>query len=88
MLLEHDAIRLPPMAWPTSSAPVDHLETGEVSDHGDAAVLNGNLPAADWLWADRSYDADRSRNAPLEKDFQALHPRSEVPQQRFQIRQV
>jgi transposase len=34
------------------------ITAGQVSDHTSAANLLGSLPSADWLLADRGYDAD------------------------------
>jgi transposase len=34
------------------------MTAGEVSDYTGAAALLGSLPAAEWMIADRGYDAD------------------------------
>jgi len=39
------------------------LTAGQVSDHTGAAPLLGSLPAAEWMIADRGYDADWFRDA-------------------------
>lgn len=39
------------------------ITAGHVSDYAGAAALLGGLPKAEWLLADRSYDADWSREA-------------------------
>lgn len=39
------------------------MTAGQVSDHTGAAALLGSLPAAEWLIADRGYDADWFRDA-------------------------
>mgnify|MGYP003543667993 FL=1 len=39
------------------------MTAGEVSDYTGAAALLGSLPKAEWLLADRGYDADWFRNA-------------------------
>jgi transposase len=36
------------------------MSAGQVSDYTGAAALLGGLPAAQWLLADRGYDADWS----------------------------
>jgi transposase len=40
---------------------------GEVSDYTGAAALLGSLPAAEWMIADRGYDADWFRDALKDK---------------------
>ena len=43
----------------TSGRPVRlFITSGQVSDYTGAAVLMNSLPEADWLLADRGYDAD------------------------------
>ncbi len=39
------------------------MTAGQVSDHTGAAALLGSLPGAEWLIADRGYDADWFREA-------------------------
>ena len=39
------------------------MTAGQVSDYTGAAALLGSLPAAEWLLADRGYDADWFREA-------------------------
>ena len=39
------------------------MTAGQVSDYTGAAALLGSLPAAEWLIADRGYDADWFRDA-------------------------
>ena len=39
------------------------MTAGQVSDYTGAAALLGSLPKADWLLADRGYDADWFRSA-------------------------
>jgi transposase len=39
------------------------MSAGQVSDDIGAAALLRSLPAAEWLIADRGYDADWFRNA-------------------------
>ncbi len=39
------------------------MTAGQVSDHTGAAALLSSLPGADWLLADRGYDADWFRDA-------------------------
>ena len=38
------------------------MTAGQVSDYTGAAALLGSLPAAEWLIADRGYDADWFRD--------------------------
>lgn len=56
------------------------MSAGQVSDYTGAAALLSSLPEAEWLLADRGYDADWYR--------EALHPGPEVPRQARQIRQA
>ena len=49
------------------------MTAGQVSDYTGAAALLGSLPAAEWLIADRGYDADWFRDALKEGDT-LLHP--------------
>ena len=43
----------------TSGRPIRlFITAGQVSDYTGAAALMNNLPEADWLLADRGYDAD------------------------------
>ncbi|WP_281281797.1 IS5 family transposase [Paracoccus gahaiensis] len=44
------------------------------SDYTGAAALLGNLPKAEWLLADRGYDADWLREASDDKGIQACIP--------------
>lgn len=39
------------------------MTAGQVSDYTGAAALLGSLPAAEWMIADRGYDADWFREA-------------------------
>lgn len=39
------------------------MTAGQVSDYTGAAALLGSLPAAEWMIADRGYDADWFRDA-------------------------
>ena len=43
------------------------MTAGQVSDYTGAAALLGSLPAAEWLIADRGYDADWFRDALKDK---------------------
>lgn len=47
---------------------------GEVSDHTGAAALLGRMPKADWLLADRGYDADWYREAMKYKEIRVCIP--------------
>ena len=39
------------------------MSAGQVSDYTGAAAMLGSLPKADWILADRGYDADWFREA-------------------------
>ena len=43
------------------------MTAGQVSDYTGAAALLGSLPNAEWLLADRGYDADWFRDALKDK---------------------
>ena len=43
------------------------MTTGQASDYTGAAALQGSLPGAEWLIADRGYDADWFREALKDK---------------------
>lgn len=52
----------------TSGRPIRFFITaGQVSDYTGAAALMNNLPKADWLLADRGYDADWFREVLVDK---------------------
>ena len=63
------------------------MAADQFSDYTGAAALPGSLPAAGRLIADRSYDADRARDAPKGKGIRPA-PRPKVAWQRRPIRQV
>ena len=48
------------------------MTAGQVSDYTGAAALLGSLPAAEWLIADRGYDADWFREALKAKGIRAV----------------
>ncbi len=50
------------------------MTAGQVSDYTGAAALLGSLPAADWLLADRGYDADWFREALKDKGIKPCIP--------------
>ncbi|MCU9850108.1 IS5 family transposase [Defluviimonas sp. WL0024] len=50
------------------------MTTGQVSDYTGAAALLGSLPAAEWLIADRGYDADWFRDALKDKGISPCIP--------------
>ncbi len=50
------------------------MTAGQVSDYTGAAALLGSLPAAEWLIADRGYDADWFREALKDKGIRACIP--------------
>ncbi len=51
-----------------------YLSAGQTSDHIGARALLASLPKAGTLLADRGYDADRFRNALIERDIQPCIP--------------
>jgi transposase len=50
------------------------MTAGQVSDYTGAAALLGSLPAAEWLIADRGYDADWFREALKDKGIKPCIP--------------
>uniref|UniRef100_A4WR28 Transposase IS4-like domain-containing protein n=1 Tax=Cereibacter sphaeroides (strain ATCC 17025 / ATH 2.4.3) TaxID=349102 RepID=A4WR28_CERS5 len=50
------------------------MSAGQVSDYSGAAALLGSLPKADWLLADRGYDADWLREALKDKGMKVCIP--------------
>jgi transposase len=46
-----------------------YMAAGQVSDYKGAAALLGDLPKAEWLLADRGYDADWFRDALKDKEI-------------------
>ena len=50
------------------------MTAGQVSDYTGAAALLGSLPAAEWMIADRGYDADWFRNALKDKGIRPCIP--------------
>jgi IS5 family transposase len=50
------------------------MTPGQVSDYTGAAALLGSLPQADWLLADRGYDADWFRAALKDKGIKPRIP--------------
>ena len=50
------------------------MTAGQVSDYTGAAALLGSLPPADWLLADRGYDADWFRDALKDKGIKPCIP--------------
>jgi len=59
----------------TNGRPVRFLITaGQVSDYTGAAALMNGLPAADWLLADRGYDADWFRKSLINKGTRPCIP--------------
>ena len=43
------------------------ITAGQVSDYTGATALMNDLPEAEWLLADRGYDTDWFREAPIDK---------------------
>jgi len=55
--------------------PLDFFMTvGQISDYTGAAALLGSLPSAEWMLADRGYDADWFRDALEEKGIKPCIP--------------
>jgi transposase len=50
------------------------MTAGQVSDYTGAAALLGGLPRAEWLLADRGYDADWIREALKDKGIKPCTP--------------
>ena len=50
------------------------MSAGQVSDYTGAATLLGSLPKAEWLLADRGYDADWFRDALKDKGIKVCIP--------------
>jgi transposase len=50
------------------------MTAGQVSDYTGAAALLGSLPAAEWMIADRGYDADWFREALKDKGIRPCIP--------------
>ncbi len=50
------------------------MTAGQVSDYTGAAALLSSLPTADWMLADRGYDADWFREALKDKGIRACIP--------------
>ena len=50
------------------------MTAGRVSDYTGAAALLGSLPAAEWMIADRGYDADWFREALKDKGIRPCIP--------------
>ncbi len=50
------------------------MTAGQVSDYAGAAALLSSLPSADWLLADRGYDADWFRDALKDKGLKPCIP--------------
>ena len=50
------------------------MSAGQVSDYTGAAALLDTLPQADWLLADRGYDADWLRKALQDRGIKACIP--------------
>ena len=50
------------------------MTAGQVSDYMGAAALLGSLPGAEWLIADRGYDADWFRDALKDKGIRPCIP--------------
>jgi len=51
-----------------------YMTAGQASDYTDAAARLDSLPKADWLLADRGYDADWFRDALKDKGIEPCIP--------------
>ena len=51
-----------------------YITAGQVSDYTGAAALLGSLPSAEWLLADRGYDADWFRDALKDRGIKPCIP--------------
>jgi transposase len=63
------------------------ITAGQISDFTGAATLLDDLPKAQWMPADRGYDAEWFRDA-LEQKGQALYSRPQIPLHVRQTRQA
>ena len=61
------------------------ITAGQISDYTGAAALLDDLPKAQWMLADRGYDAEWFRDALEQKGDQTLHPRPQIPLHAHQI---
>lgn len=50
------------------------MTAGQISDYRGAAALLNSLPAAEWMIADRGYDADWFRDALKDKEISPCIP--------------
>jgi transposase len=50
------------------------MTAGQISDYAGAAALLDELPKAQWMLADRGYDADRFRDALQRKGIKPCIP--------------
>ena len=50
------------------------MTAGQVSDYTGAATLRGSLPKAEWLLANRGYDADWFKEASKDKGIKPCIP--------------
>lgn len=64
-----------PAVTDADGRPIRFLMTaGQASDYTGAAAFLGSLPKADWLLADRGYDADWFREALKDKGINPVSP--------------
>jgi len=54
------------------------MTAGQVGDYTGAAALLGGLPKAEWLLADRGYDADWFRDALKDKGIKPCIPAADL----------
>ncbi len=64
------------------------MTAGQGSDYTGAAALLDSFPMAQWMLADRGYDAELVPGCLGGKRHHALHPRTEIPRKTSQIRQA
>jgi transposase len=70
----------------TSGRPIRlFITAGQVSDYTGAAALMNGLPEAEWLLADRGYDADWFRETLVDTGHKALHSWPQVAQEDHQV---
>jgi len=64
------------------------ITAGQISDYTGAAALPDDLPKAQWMLADRGYDAEWFRDALEQRDIKPAHSGPEIALLSSQIRQA
>ncbi len=73
----------------TSGRPIRlFITAGQVSDYTGAAALMNSLPEADWLLADRGYDANWFRETLIKKGITPCIPGRKLRKKDRQVRQA